>query len=538
MKTAILNIERAAFDSSCAREITAIAPTNAVSGKLKVAAYARVSSDSEDQLHSYISQVRYYATVINENPEWEYVDVYADEGLTGLEAEKRTDFQRMITDCRKGKIDRILVKSVPRFARNFIDCMETVHELRRYGVSVLFEQENIDTAKISSEMLLSMQAGKAQRESMSISGNLRRGMRMKMKTGDFLPSSAPYGYRLKTEARTQVVVPEQAEVVKRIFAAYLSGQGKQDISIMLNQEGVPRENRARRPGSDPNKWGANAIHYILTNITYTGNMVWQKSYMTDTIPFKLVRNNGEMPRYFVQNSHEPIISTEDFESVQRLMAEKRAQFHKGAPAPDTPLANVVYCECGSSCRRKINRGIAYRTCRTHDIKGKHLCPVQQIPETEIIAAFTRMWDKLKRHKEAILSPLTDHLKLVTERKYRSSDTLNEVNKELFSLSEQVHILERLKGKGYLEPALYLSQRDELNKKIKALRRSKERLLEDDHTSYALPVEDLIVALETGAPDDEGFLEIVERITILTEDEVRFRLRCGLELKESIERAVR
>jgi DNA invertase Pin-like site-specific DNA recombinase len=538
MKTAILNIERAIPDPIGAREITAIAPSGAVNHKQKVSAYARVSSDSEDQLNSYISQVQYYATVINENPDWEYVDVYADEGLTGLDAGKRSDFQRMLKDCRKGKIDRILVKSVSRFARNFTDCIETIHELKQCGVSVFFEKEKIDTARINSELLLATQAGGAQRESMTIAGNLRRGVRMKMKTGDYRTSSAPYGYRLNTAAQTLDVAPEQAEIVRRIFAAYLAGQGQQDIAEMLNGDGVPRDNRVKRLDGEQGKWHPSAIRYILTNISYTGDMIWQKKFTTDTLPFMMVPNNGEKPRYYVQNSHERIISHEDFERVQQLLAEKREQHYRGSFAMDTLLMNTVYCECGSLCRRKVCNNITYFTCRTHDIKGKHLCPVRQVPETEILSAFARMWNKLNRHKDAILSPLTEHLKLVTERRYRSNKTLTEVNKELISLTEQVHVLERLKGKEYLEPALYLSQRDALTKKITALRRTKERLIEEDQADYAMPAEDMMSILETGAPDGEGLSEIVERITVTAEDKIRFRLRCGLEITESIERAVR
>jgi len=538
MKTAVLNIERAAPDPGGAREVTTIAPTGAKQNKLKVAAYARVSSGSEDQLHSYISQMRHYAAVISENLDWEYVDVYADEGLSGLDAGKRADFQRMLADCRKGKIERILVKSVSRFARNLTDCMETIHELKQYGVSVLFEKENIDTAKINSEMLLVMHAGKAQRESVSISDNLRRGVRMKMRTGDFLASSAPYGYRLNTQARTLEVNPTQAKVVKRIFAAYLAGQGLWDIAEMLNRDGTPREYQAKRLAGAQAKWYPHAIRYILTNISYTGDMIWQKNYTTDTIPFKLAPNNGEKPKYYVQRSHQPVISHEDFEGVQRLMAQKRAQFNKGTPAADTPLAQTVYCECGALCRRKVERGNTYRACRTHVIKGKDICPVRPVPEAEIFAAFGRMWYKLSRHKETILDPLAQHLKLIAERKYRGDETLTAVNRELISLAEQVHVLSRLKSKGYVEPALYIAQWHGLNTRLTALRRDKERLMKEGHAGYALPVEGLTAALENGAPDSEGFTEIVERTTVMAEDHIRFRLRCGLELTEPITRAVR
>jgi DNA invertase Pin-like site-specific DNA recombinase len=247
-KTAILNIERAApaIDGTAVRIMSRIEPLGLTASKLRVAAYARVSSDSEDQLNSYMSQVKYYTTLITENEDCEYVDVYADEGLTGTEMSKRTQFQRMLNDCRSGKIDKILCKSVSRFARNFTDCLEVIHELKCLGVTVVFDKEGIDTSKMSGETRLAMQASAAQRESMSISGNLRRGVRMKMKTGEFLPSSVPFGYKLNTKLRTFELVPEEAEVVKRIFAEYLSGKGMELIAQRMNDDGIVRESHSPR----------------------------------------------------------------------------------------------------------------------------------------------------------------------------------------------------------------------------------------------------------------------------------------------------
>jgi DNA invertase Pin-like site-specific DNA recombinase len=538
MNTAILNIDRAAPASGGAREIVTISARGAAAGKVRTCAYCRVSSDSDDQINSYESQMRHYVSVIRENPGMEYVDLYADAGLTGMDAAKRKDFQRMLTDCRKGKIDRVLVKSVSRFARNTADCLAAIRELKQYGVTVVFEKEGIDTAMLNSEMILAMHAGKAQQESVSIAGNMRRGARMKMKNGEFLPSSAPYGYRLNTEARTLEVDPKQAEVVRRVFADFLAGKGMPDIADQLNTERIYRENRARKRNGEPGKWHVSTVNYILTNISYTGDMIWQKFYTTDTLPFTCVRNNGEKPSYHVQYSHHPIISHEDFDNAQRLLAEKRKRFYKGTPASDNPLMRTLYCECGSLCRRKVSSGKLYWTCRSHDVLGKRYCPAQPVPETAILAAFARMWEKLKRHSGEILTPLSEHLKLVTERKLRNNASLTEVNQELISLTEQVHVLETLKGKGYLEPALYIAQRGELTKKIAVVRRAKDRLMEDDGEDCALAVDDLIIALETGAPDGDGFAEVVERVTVTAEDNIRFRLRCGLELTETIERAVR
>ena len=217
MNTEKTGINGTAALSNGQRKIIVIDPRQPEARKLRVAAYARVSSDSADQLNSYISQVKYYTGLIQENEAWDYVDIYADEGLTGLSADKREDFQRMLSDCRKGKIDRILVKSVSRFSRNTTDCIRTVHELQKLGVTIFFEKENIDTANLSSEFFLSFHGTRAQRESTSISGNMRYGCRMRMKNGTFIPSSTPYGYILKDRELT--IEPTQAEMVKRILKA-------------------------------------------------------------------------------------------------------------------------------------------------------------------------------------------------------------------------------------------------------------------------------------------------------------------------------
>ena len=204
-----------------------------VARKLRVAAYARVSSSSEDQLNSYRVQNQYYSELISNNPDWEMVDIYADEGITGTSVEKREDFQRMMQDCRKGKIDRILVKSISRFARNTKDCLAAVRELKELGVSVLFEEQGIDTSKVSSEMVTAIMASLAQKGSESISGNVRWGVQKRMQDGTYLPSSLPFGY---TMIEKSIQIDEtQAEIVREIYTAYLAGKNVDEIAKKLNQ---------------------------------------------------------------------------------------------------------------------------------------------------------------------------------------------------------------------------------------------------------------------------------------------------------------
>ena len=441
-----------------------------------------------------------------------------------------------MADCRAGKIDRILVKSVSRFSRNLMDCVAAIRELHALGVSVFFEKENIDTAKFGDELILSIQSLWAQRESISISGNMRHGVRMKMKTGDFLPSSTPYGYTLNTEARTLEIHGEQAAVVRRIYAAYLSGRGMTDIADELNSEGIPK-----RFGKD--RWHPTTVFYILTNISYTGDMIWQKTYTTDSLPFKKVKNRGEKKRYHVQNDHPAIISHEDYDKVQELMLRRREK-HTGAAPGEHILAGKVVCgQCGRIHRRKVTNGKVYWVCRRHD-HGKDFCPAPQVPESELYAAFARMWNKLRQHSQDIISPMLEQFRAVADRRYRKNDRFVQVNNELNALSEQALVLNRLKNKGYIEPALYFTQIGEMNNKVKELRALKASLMEQDRLGATiLAFESLAAALETGPEwldgmDGELFGEVVDKIMVLSPERVTFHLACGLELTENIQRTVR
>ena len=205
-----------------------------VARKLRVAAYARVSSSSEDQLNSYRVQNQYYSELISGNPDWEMVDIYADEGITGTSAAKREDFQRMMADCRRGLIDQILVKSISRFARNTKDCLEAVRELKELGVNVRFEREGIDTTNVSSELITAIYAAFAQKESESISGNMRWSYQRRMESGEFNTCRAPWGFRL--DGKSLAVHEDEAEIVRRIFLEYLSGRNPREIAEILNAE--------------------------------------------------------------------------------------------------------------------------------------------------------------------------------------------------------------------------------------------------------------------------------------------------------------
>ena len=259
-----------------------------IARKLRVAAYARVSSSSEDQLNSYRVQNQYYSELISGNPDWEMVDIYADEGITGTSVEKREDFQRMMQDCRKGKIDRILVKSISRLARNTKDCLAAVRELKELGVSVLFEEQGIDTSKVSSEMVTAIMASLAQKQSESISGNVKWGVQKRMKDGTYIPAYLPYGYE---SINRRIQINEgQADVVQKIFSDFLVGRSTEQIAADLRVNNIPCKNGRAQ-------WDSSSVRYILRNEKYTGNSKWQKYYTPSTFPFHCKINAGEAQCY-------------------------------------------------------------------------------------------------------------------------------------------------------------------------------------------------------------------------------------------------
>ncbi|MDF9409675.1 MAG: hypothetical protein A4E52_00796 [Pelotomaculum sp. PtaB.Bin013] len=355
-------------------EVKVITPIASLeTNKLRVCAYARVSSDSEDQLNSFIAQVNHYTELIKGNEEWEFVDVYADEGLTGTRADKREDFQRMLKDCRKGKIDRILTKSISRFARNTKDCLQTLRELKILGVEVEFEKERINTGKITSEMMVSFFSSAAQEESMSISSNMKLGCRGRMRKGTYVNPSVPCGYRFVN--RELMIREDEAEVVRRIFASYLAGKGIDEIAAELTKDKVPKKDGGT-------KWYYDGVFYILTNERYIGDTLLQKKFTTDTLPFKLIRNKGQKDRYYIHNSHEAIVSRSDFEQV-KLLLEKRKTIHLfQQTSRQYPLSRKIRCgECGHTFKRKVCNGKTYWVCRSHD-QGKDRCGIKRIEEPE------------------------------------------------------------------------------------------------------------------------------------------------------------
>ena len=524
------NVKNVAYGT----HVTVIDKIDSEPVKLRVAAYARVSSDSEDQLNSYIAQVDFYTKYITTHEGWELVDIYADEGLTGMETKHRDDFNRMIQDCRDGKIDRVLVKSVSRFARNTQEYILYMRELLRLGITIYFEKENLDTGKMSNEQAAAIYGAFAQMETTGHSQNMRVSNRIRMEKGLFTLPQAPYGYKMVD--RELAVIPEEAEVVKYIFTAFLNGNGKCDIAKKLNEAGVRRESKT-------GEWYPITIQYILSNTVYMGTQIWQKTCANDVMPFKQVKNIGQKPKYIVKDACPPIITEAEFDAAQSLM-KKRRELRKPCEEIKSPYRGHIYCSvCGSPCRGKYINGRLYWVCLKHN-RDKTLCPVQQISDDEIREVLHRFILKMKYGKEVILNTALAGFKELQKRELIRNNTITEIDTEISKLTERNHILEKLKAKGYMDPALYLSEQGEVNRRAWELRKIRRGIMEKTHDDTYIRqsevmldyLEDSSEATDLSSPD--LFTMLIEKILLAPNGEIEIKTINGMEFKEDTKKAVR
>ena len=313
--------------------------------KRKVAGYARVSTDSEEQLTSYEAQVDYYSNYIRSNPEWEFVGVYTDEGITALNTKKREGFNRMIADALDGKIDLIVTKSVSRFARNTVDSLTTVRKLKERGVEVYFQKENIYTLDSKGELLITIMSSLAQEESRSISENVTWGQRKRFADGKVsIPYGQFLGYRKGSDGLPEIV-SEEAEIVRDIYRMFIEGMSTNAIAKRLTDNGVPTP-------SGKSKWQRQTIDSILANEKYKGSALLQKKFTIDFLQKKMKPNEGEVPQYYVEHSHLPIIPPDEWERVQLEIARRRNS-EKRTNCGSSFSAKLVCGDCGEFYGLKV-----------------------------------------------------------------------------------------------------------------------------------------------------------------------------------------
>ena len=372
-------------------------PTTSVA-KRRTAGYARVSTDSDEQFTSYEAQIDYYTKFINSHEEWEYVGLYADEGISALNTKHRDGFNRMVQDALDGKIDLIVTKSVSRFARNTVDSLVTIRKLKEKGVECYFEKENIFTFDGKGELLLTIMSSLAQEESRSISENVTWGQRKRFSDGKVSVSYSHFlGYE-KGDEETMKIVPEQAETVRLIYKLYLEGRTTQGIANFLMENGI-----LSPFGKTP--WFASTVSSILRNEKYKGDALLQKRFTVDYLTKELRVNNGEVPQYYVEGSHEAIIAPEEFDAVQEEMARRKAL---GRNYSDRAFNSKLICgECGGFFGRKIwhsndkYRSIVYQCNRK--FKGDKRCRTPKLDEEEIKRRFLAAYNELLGNRRSLLA---------------------------------------------------------------------------------------------------------------------------------------
>ena len=438
------------------RKVTVIPPIAEMQGESRidmrpkrVAAYCRVSTDREEQEHSFETQKAMYTEMIMMKPTWQMAGIYADEGITGTVAKKRPGFMKMIEDCRKGKIDMIVTKSVSRFSRNNLDCLMYVRELKQLGIPIIFEKEGINTIQVSSELLLTLFGALSQAESESISMNVKLGIRQSLKNGNVRFSYKTFlGYRKGADGQPEIV-PEQADIVRRIYNDFLAGATYLEIAKRLTEENVPTMGGG-------NRWFSERIKSILKNEKYKGDALLQKTYITDPISKRVKKNNGELPMYYVENSHPAIIERRIFDRVQEEIARRAGKkkvkqtgtkTELGRYSGKYALTELLYCgECGTPYRRCTwsrngKKKIVWRCVSRLDYGKKYCKNSPSVEESRLHNAIAAAITKKANSEEINIGGIMDHIESFGSQ--RDTDGIIQRQRRIAEIEKVIDDLARL-----------------------------------------------------------------------------------------------
>ena len=514
---------------------------------LRVAAYARVSSDSSDQLHSYAAQTAYFAKLINSDPNWTFVDVYADKGITGTSTCKRKEFLRMIRQCKQKKIDLILTKSIQRFARNTLDCINYTRILRQLGIGVLFEKENINSLPTDSEFMITMYGAMAQSESESISGNIRRGRQMHAKVGTLkVPCYRLYGYEKDADGKFRVI-PEQAEIVRELYKRYESGASLRNLQDWLEENQI-------KTVLGESKWTTTAIKGILTNEKYCGDVLLQKTFRADVISKKVIKNVGQMAQYYMPDHHEGIVSREQYNAVKAEMARrsalrspsKTAVTGRSCYTSKYALSDRLVCgECGTLYRRctwtSLGRKYPVWRCTSRLNYGTKYChDSPTIKEEPLQNAILAAVNETMSEKPVLLDHIKSAMSLELLPVQGQTMSLADIDRRLAQLDAQFQSL--------LAEAIDAEDKDRCNAKFAEilaeqteLKKQKEHILQSstDAERTCARLVQAEQALEQAAPtitewSESTVRQLVERVTVLSANEVLVQLKGGKEIHERLE----
>ncbi len=511
---------------------------------LRVAAYCRVSTDASDQIESYKAQVSHYSAAIAKNPRWRFVDIYADEGITGTMAKKRPDFLRMIRDCRKGKIDLILTKSVARFARNTVDSLNYVRQLKAQGIGVYFEEQNIDSLQTHSEMLIGFHSVMAQAESENISANVRWGIQQRMKSGTFAFRYNILGYK-KGENGEPEIVPEEAEIIREIYNLFLDGNSLDQIKAYL-------EDRHIKTARGNSVWEKHAIQNILTNERYTGDMLLQKTFTENCLTKKVKKNRGEMAKYLVVNNHPAIIEKDMFKLVQMEMARRsnkrvksdKSITGKGKHSGKFALTDLLICgECGSAYRRrtwaKNGKSKKMWRCMSRLEHGTEFCPHSiSVEETKLYDAIHRAMRKVTEQKDAMDLIMAGLSYAVTG----DDEVLNvgAIEQEIKALTETMKSYVAIMASTEGDRERYKADIQTIQKKITALRGQLEtaKAVIASSEKVNAEIERLKKRFENidnifDLPDELILRKMVEYIRVMSEGKIIITFKGGMQIEENL-----
>ncbi len=522
-----------------------LAKHNNENALLRVAAYCRVSTDSDDQIESYKAQVAYYSEAIAKNPKWRFVDIYADEGITGTLAKKRPNFLRMIRDCDKGKIDLILTKSVARFARNTVDSLNYVRRLKAKGIGVFFEEQNLDSLKADSEMLIGFHSVMAQAESENISANVQWGIRQRMKTGTFAFRYNILGYRKGTDGQPEIV-PEEAAIIRQIYQMYVDGSSLDQIKYYLEQNGI-----VTAQGS--HNWSKQIIQNILTNERYCGDMLLQKTFTENPITKKVKKNRGELAKYLISNNHPAIIERDMYKAAQMEIA-RRASKRKTADKTITEqgkysgkyaFTELLICgECGSPYRRMTwtKKGKSRRVwrCLSRIEHGTQYCSHSiSVEETKLKEAVCRALNKAIERRDEVLDLIMSNLSYgVTgddEILYMSA-----IEQQLKDLDDEMDRTVKLSHESKGDSKRFRDMISELCRQMTALRQelelTKAKLATNEKVSAEIErIKNMLSDdnMKFNEFDDATVRRLVEYIRVMADNKLIVVLKGGIPIEVNI-----
>ena len=512
--------------------------------KLRVAAYCRVSTEEEEQQGSFEIQKLYYTEKINSTPEWEVAGIYADDGISGVHTKKRDGFNQMIQDCKKRKIDLILTKSISRFARNTLDSIQYVRMLKQMGIAVVFEKENINTATMNSEMILTVLSAFAQAESESISQNVARGKRMGYKHGKFaFPYGRIIGYRKGADGKPEII-PEQAEIIRLIFNSYLQGDSLQSIKAKLETAGAltARGNTA---------WSAQSIQRILQNEKYCGDVLMQKTFRQDFINRKAIKNTGQLPMYLIENHHEGIVSREKYDAVQAEKARrnaakspsKNAVTGMASYASKYALSERLVCgECGTLYRRCTwtrngEKRVVWRCVSRLDYGKKYCHSSPTLDEAPLQQAIIAALNTVLPDLDGRIRQITEALEAEVIPFPGSGMSLGDIDRRLAELEMQ---FQRLLEKAADDPIAYGDQFKEILDEQTALKELRASILAEskEHTEADRRIRDAEGMLENAVPhiaewDESAVRQLVAQVKVLSKNEISVTLKSDIEIRQSI-----